>query len=147
MIELTRCTVSQAELALLDNNNDASAAVEWIFDNGGKVDVWTEQKSRKQKKEEAEKEKIARPPPPARTFVERGGRGGGRGGAGRGGGRGGFVARGGTRAPTDSKRYTAVPAATETSDDWVSERGGGTVDYQFPVCRRAVRASSNRRRT
>ena len=56
MIELTRCTVSQAELALLDNNNDARAAVEWI--NGGKVDVWTVQKSRKQRRHEVSKMRV-----------------------------------------------------------------------------------------
>lgn len=50
MIETTRCSSSQAEVALLDNENDVQRAILYILDRNGEVECWTEQKSRKAKK-------------------------------------------------------------------------------------------------
>lgn len=54
-METTRCTVSQAEIALYDNNNDVQEAVNAILeDNYPDENVWKEQKSRRAKRAEAE---------------------------------------------------------------------------------------------
>ena len=55
IMETTRCTSAQAEVALFDNENDVGRAVEYILDRNGEVECWTESKSRKAKKEEVEK--------------------------------------------------------------------------------------------
>ncbi|GMT28525.1 hypothetical protein PFISCL1PPCAC_19822 [Pristionchus fissidentatus] len=76
VIETTRCSVSQAEVALLDNENDVQSAVLYILDRNGQVDCWTEQKSRKAKKEEQEKEfETARRTAAEASISRRGGRG------------------------------------------------------------------------
>uniref|UniRef100_A0A158Q730 Protein lingerer n=1 Tax=Elaeophora elaphi TaxID=1147741 RepID=A0A158Q730_9BILA len=55
VVETTRCTVSQAEIALYDNNNDVQEAVNAILeDNYPDENVWKEQKSRRAKRAEAE---------------------------------------------------------------------------------------------
>lgn len=55
MVETTRCSVSQAEIALYDNNNDVQEAVNAILeDNYPDENVWKEQKSRRAKRAEAE---------------------------------------------------------------------------------------------
>lgn len=57
-METTRCTVSQAEIALYDNNNDVQEAVNAILeDNYPDENVWKEQKSRRAKRAEAEESK------------------------------------------------------------------------------------------
>ncbi|VDN03880.1 unnamed protein product [Thelazia callipaeda] len=55
VVETTRCTVTQAEIALYDNNNDVQEAVNAILeDNYSDENVWKEQKSRRAKRAEAE---------------------------------------------------------------------------------------------
>eukprot|EP00080_Pristionchus_pacificus_P005592 PDM65612.1 pqn-59 [Pristionchus pacificus] len=72
----TRCSSSQAEVALLDNENDVQRAILYILDRNGEVDCWTEQKSRKAKKEEAEKEaEVTRRSTQETSISRRGGRG------------------------------------------------------------------------
>uniref|UniRef100_A0A7E4VGZ9 UBA domain-containing protein n=1 Tax=Panagrellus redivivus TaxID=6233 RepID=A0A7E4VGZ9_PANRE len=53
IIETTRCTNAEAEEALQENQNDIELAVLWLLDRG--ESVWTEQKSRKAKKDEVER--------------------------------------------------------------------------------------------
>ncbi|MCP9260408.1 hypothetical protein DINM_003760 [Dirofilaria immitis] len=55
VVETTRCSISQAEIALYDNNNDVQEAVNAILeDNYPDENVWKEQKSRRAKRAEAE---------------------------------------------------------------------------------------------
>ncbi|PIO72578.1 hypothetical protein TELCIR_05481 [Teladorsagia circumcincta] len=82
VIETTRCTQARAELALYDNDNDLAAAIDYILEHGSEIESWTEQKSKKDKKKEEEEKRPARGQPSTRGrggFVDRGGRGRGRG--------------------------------------------------------------------
>ncbi|GMR53611.1 hypothetical protein PMAYCL1PPCAC_23806, partial [Pristionchus mayeri] len=144
VIETTRCSSSQAEVALLDNENDVQRAVLYILDRNGEVDCWTEQKSRKAKKEEAEKDaeaarrstlessstrrggRGASAPRPSRgTSFPKGGvvsRGGGGGAFGRGGGRGGRsaqpIAENSPHVPSASRTDNNDAAAAYEEVDW-----------------------------
>uniref|UniRef100_A0A9J2P4J5 UBA domain-containing protein n=1 Tax=Ascaris lumbricoides TaxID=6252 RepID=A0A9J2P4J5_ASCLU len=111
VVETTRCTVSQAEIALYDTDNNVEEAVNAILEEAySDESVWKEQKSRRAKRAEAEeraeelssahrnRNHLTRS---ANNFSGSGrgrgserGRGGFRGGA-RGGGRGTFMGRGG----------------------------------------------------
>uniref|UniRef100_A0A914ZBD6 UBA domain-containing protein n=1 Tax=Panagrolaimus superbus TaxID=310955 RepID=A0A914ZBD6_9BILA len=63
IVETTRCTHSEAEEALQENNNELEAAVSWILDHTGD-NVWTESKTRKAKKTDVvvEEQRPERPP-------------------------------------------------------------------------------------
>lgn len=136
MIETTRCSQSQAELALYDNDNDLAAAVDYILEHAAEAECWTEQKSKKEKKKDEDERKPISRMLPARGrggFSDRGGRGRGqsnsRGGATRvvssgpsgGRGRGGStVNRGESRRtePQPKPAETTTETAEETND-WV----------------------------
>uniref|UniRef100_A0A0M3JTW3 Protein lingerer n=1 Tax=Anisakis simplex TaxID=6269 RepID=A0A0M3JTW3_ANISI len=115
VIETTRCTVSQAEIALYDTDNNVEEAVNAILEETySDESVWKEQKSRRAKRAEAEeraeefssayrnRNHLTRN---ANNFSGSGrgrgserGRGGFRGGV-RGGGRGAYNGRGGYQQP------------------------------------------------
>jgi hypothetical protein len=82
IVETTRCTHSEAEEALQENNNELESAVSWILDHNGD-NVWTEPKGRKTKKTEPVVEEPQRPPRGESSNRRGGRRGGGttRGGA------------------------------------------------------------------
>jgi hypothetical protein len=84
IVETTRCTHSEAEEALQENNNELESAVSWILDHNGD-NVWTEPKGRKTKKNEVvvEEQRPERPPRGESSNRRGGRRGGGttRGGA------------------------------------------------------------------
>ncbi|CAI4220871.1 unnamed protein product [Auanema sp. JU1783] len=78
VIETTRCSQAQAELALYDNDNDLAAAVDYILEHASEVESWTEQKSKREKKKEEEERRPTRGYSSNRGrggFTERGGRG------------------------------------------------------------------------
>lgn len=54
MIETTRCSQSQAELALFDHDNNLEEAVNYIIENQNNTDSWTEPKKKGDKKKEDE---------------------------------------------------------------------------------------------
>lgn len=54
IIETTGCTQAQAEIALLDTDNNLYGAIDHILDAGDKLDSWTEQKGAKKEKKKPE---------------------------------------------------------------------------------------------
>lgn len=59
VVETTRCSVSQAEIALYDNNNDVQDAVNALLENNyPDENVWKQQKSRKARRAEAEERTV-----------------------------------------------------------------------------------------
>ncbi|CAI5439763.1 unnamed protein product [Caenorhabditis angaria] len=67
IIETTRCTQSEAEIALHDNDNDIHAAIDHILDSD-KLDSWTDPKAAKKEKKTVNEERAQN----HRTFVPRG---------------------------------------------------------------------------
>uniref|UniRef100_A0A1I7T542 Protein lingerer n=2 Tax=Caenorhabditis tropicalis TaxID=1561998 RepID=A0A1I7T542_9PELO len=111
IIETTGCTQSQAEIALLDSDNNLYGAIDHILDAGDKLDSWTEQKGPKKEKKKSDEGSFN-----SRNYVARG-RGGGTG----------FVDRGGrgrsNGAPRESRenRETREPREPREHKD-----GGGS---------------------
>ena len=126
-------------MALYDNDNNVSAAVEYILDQGANIEAWTEQKSKKDKKKDEEERKIPRGQQSSRgrgaTVADRGGRGrGGSTSTPRGGSisttRGGGVSRGGRGQSSTGKLHNPGKPQpdhgvlrnvdlNEESSDWV----------------------------
>uniref|UniRef100_A0A0N5AX74 Protein lingerer n=1 Tax=Syphacia muris TaxID=451379 RepID=A0A0N5AX74_9BILA len=112
VVETTRCTVAQAEIALYDADNNVEVAVNAILEDTYTDDnVWKEQKSRRSKRQENEEknEEYSSNQRNTRSYQNRGsnrrGRGSDRGrggyrGAGR-GGRGGYIGRGGHQVSSE----------------------------------------------
>lgn len=81
IIETTGCTQAQAEIALLDTDNNLYGAIDHILDAGDKLDSWTEQKGAKKEKKKPEEGSynnrgfVARGRGGGTGFVDRGGRG------------------------------------------------------------------------
>ncbi|CAL2030052.1 hypothetical protein CAEBREN_12082 [Caenorhabditis brenneri] len=81
IIETTGCTQSQAEIALLDSDNNLYGAIDHILDAGDKLDSWTEQKGPKKEKKKSDeggyssRSHLARGRGGGTGFVDRGGRG------------------------------------------------------------------------
>ncbi|XGW23586.1 hypothetical protein V3C99_005650 [Haemonchus contortus] len=133
VIETTRCTQARAELALYDNDNDLAAAIDYILEHGSEIESWTEQKSKKDKKKEEEEKRPARGQPSTRGrggFVDRGGRGRGRGdgNVSRGTSRGGSIAGRGRGAPANSTGFRPVPSKPLADDSAIKAVDSESVD-------------------
>ncbi|CAD5206329.1 unnamed protein product [Bursaphelenchus okinawaensis] len=57
IVEATKCTVEQAEIALYDSNNDVQEAVNKILESSN-LDTWVQQRSKKDKKKAEEEKKL-----------------------------------------------------------------------------------------
>ncbi|PIO72662.1 hypothetical protein TELCIR_05401 [Teladorsagia circumcincta] len=133
VIETTRCTQARAELALYDNDNDLAAAIDYILEHGSEIESWTEQKSKKDKKKEEEEKRPARGQPSTRGrggFVDRGGRGRGRGDgiASRGASRGGSISGRGRGAAANSGGFRPVPSKTPGDESAIKAVDTESVD-------------------
>ncbi|KAK6030683.1 hypothetical protein OSTOST_03172, partial [Ostertagia ostertagi] len=133
VIETTRCTQARAELALYDNDNDLAAAIDYILEHGSEIESWTEQKSKKDKKKEEEEKRPVRGQPSTRGrggFVDRGGRGRGRGDgiASRGASRGGSISGRGRGAAANSGGFRPVPSKTPGDESAIKAVDTESVD-------------------
>ncbi|KAF1769296.1 hypothetical protein GCK72_001113 [Caenorhabditis remanei] len=108
IIETTGCTQSQAEIALLDSDNNLYGAIDHILEAGDKLDSWTEQKGPKKEKKKSDEGSYN-----SRSFVARG-RGGGTG----------FVDRGGRGRSNGAPRESRGESREHNRETRDNKEGG-----------------------